>query len=255
MQGPDSESGYGLVEAAVSLYEATEKALYLDMSERAASLFTTWIASVDAEFPQGTTLDNIDAKATGCVLANVRNKHQAPGICTYSGSALLRLARITGKWWYAEALRLVVRALPQFFPCQSVQFLPATPKEYTQRLDERRCASMRCPSTQARFGTREMWHGSCWSEYSLLLSWAELPGIYLNPDQDLCLVFDHVEASVTDGVLHIHNPTAYDAEVSVLLDHAEKAINWMWRDMPKVSVSAGASIRVELASLAEVALS
>ena len=63
--------------------------------------------SADSEFGR------LRIGSTGTVFANVQNKHSAPGICTHSGEALLRLLRATGDARYLHALAAIVRALPQ----------------------------------------------------------------------------------------------------------------------------------------------
>jgi hypothetical protein len=70
--------------------------------------------------------------------------------------------------------------------------------------------------------------GSCWPEVSLLLSAAELPGIYLQPDTGLLCVFDHVEARLVDTPggspgLECRNPTAFDAAVRIMVETADAA--------------------------------
>jgi len=70
--------------------------------------------------------------------------------------------------------------------------------------------------------------GSCWPEVSLLLTVAELPGIYAQPDTGLLCVFDHTEARWVDAdggalALACRNPTAFDAEVRVFVESSATA--------------------------------
>jgi hypothetical protein len=76
----------------------------------------------------------------------------------------------------------------------------------------------------------------------------ELPGIYLQTDSDKVFVFDSVEVKVVTRdnsgvVLEIRNPTAYDANISILAERARHArqplgftafLNWS-----KIGVKAG----------------
>ena len=70
--------------------------------------------------------------------------------------------------------------------------------------------------------------GSCWPEVSMLLTAAEVPGIYVQPDTGLLCVLDHVEARLLGAEgewagLEVCNPTAFDAEVRVLAESASQA--------------------------------
>jgi len=76
-------------------------------------------------------------------------------------------------------------------------------------------------------GVGEIFGGSCWSEGSMLLTTAELPGIHLRTDTLQPTVLDHVHVHVQidriDGdriVLAISNPTAFPARVKILLEDA-----------------------------------
>jgi hypothetical protein len=69
--------------------------------------------------------------------------------------------------------------------------------------------------------------GSCWPEVSLLLTVAELPGIYAQPDTRLLCVFDHVEARLVAAggalALECRNPTAFDAAVRIFAESSADA--------------------------------
>ncbi len=56
----------------------------------------------------------MDKETTGVVWANTQNKHGAPGICTHSGMALLRLYRATRNVKYLKRLQDITKAIPQY---------------------------------------------------------------------------------------------------------------------------------------------
>ena len=64
-----------------------------------------------------------------------------------------------------------------------------------------------------------------WVETALMLTVAELPGVYLRKDTGRVEVFDHVEASwdAASKTLTLTNPTAYPALVQVLAEDETQA--------------------------------
>ena len=93
LSAPDSESAYAVLESFVSLYEATDDDRWLEAAVRAADQYATWTMAYDYPFPKESMFGEAGMHTTGAVWANVQNKHGAPGPCTFSGSALLRLAK------------------------------------------------------------------------------------------------------------------------------------------------------------------
>ena len=68
---------------------------------------------------------------------------------------------------------------------------------------------------------------SCsWVEAAIALTMTQLPGIYLQPDKDVLVVFDNIHAEkvkVEKGryVLRLTNPTRFPAEVTIFSETAE----------------------------------
>ena len=64
---------------------------------------------------------------------------------------------------------------------------------------------------------------SSWPETALLLTAAEIPGMYVRRDTGRVVVFDHVEAKLeTSGgkqKILIHNPTSFDAQINLLVEN------------------------------------
>ena len=108
------------------------------------------------------------------MFANAQNKHAAPGICTMSGDSLLRLYRCTSKTAYLELLRTFAR-----YPAVRVTRRPAA-DDLGRRfsaggLHQRTGAAQRLGRPET---IGEVRSGSCWPEVSMLLTYAEVPGIY-----------------------------------------------------------------------------
>ena len=67
--------------------------------------------------------------------------------------------------------------------------------------------------------------GSCWCEVSAMLTYFELPAVYLNPDTGFVFAMDHVHASLDKGVLLLENPTDHDAVYRVFAEEdSQKAV-------------------------------
>ena len=64
-----------------------------------------------------------------------------------------------------------------------------------------------------------------WVETALMLTVAELPGVYLRTDTGRLEIFDHVTASwdAASKTLTLRNPTAFPAKVQVLAEDASLA--------------------------------
>jgi len=68
-----------------------------------------------------------------------------------------------------------------------------------------------------------IFYGSCWPEVSCMLTFAEVPGVYVETDSGQVWVFDNVEVSnvkrAASGLeLTMCNPTRFDAKVKVLAE-------------------------------------
>ena len=230
LQSFDSESAIGLVESLTTLHELTGEHRWLGFASDAAALVATWVMSYDYRFPVASTFSALDMRTAGTVFANVQNKHSAPGFCTLSGDALLRLFRLTGERRHLDLARQVSRAIPQFVSRDG-------------RTLAARGGFMRAGWINERVNTSdwlepvgEIFVGSCWCESSLLLTVLDFPGIYAQPDTGLIACFDHIEATwlplsatgATTPVLEIRNPTSFPAEVLVFSETAAAALYQPW---------------------------
>lgn len=114
LSAPDSESAYAVLESFVALYEETQDAKWLEAAQRAADQYATWVMAYDYPFPEESMFGQAGMCTTGAVWANVQNKHGAPGPCTFSGSALLRLAKYTGNALYRRIGEETLRNITQY---------------------------------------------------------------------------------------------------------------------------------------------
>lgn len=245
MQSFDSESSYGLLESFVELHEVTQDPLWLRRSEEMARQFATWVVAYDYRFPPNTTFGKLDMRTTGLVLANTQNKTAAPGICTHSGLGLLKLYRATQNPFYLRLLADIAHTMPQFM---STRDRPL-PKYEEGWIFER--GGM----TDWLEGIGETSAHNAWPSTTLLLNYAELPGVYVNLTTDQVFELDHVGALLTSGkkgakTLTLTNPTRYDAEVKVLAETRPQATQPLGMNaflrFERVWVPAGKSVAVPL---------
>ncbi|HWD37648.1 MAG TPA: hypothetical protein VG944_02285 [Fimbriimonas sp.] len=215
LQCPDSESAFGLLESLVVLHEVTGDSAWLAPAKAAADLACSWVMSWDFPFPAESCLGQIGAHSTGTVWANSQNKHAAPGICTLSGSSLFRLFRATGERRYLEILSEIAHSIPQFVSRAEQPIYGMGEGFICERVNT-------CDWEAPRIGVGEGFDVGCWCEVSMLLTYAETPGVYVDLDSGWTLALDHVEAVYENGLLKLSNPTDFAATVSVVADSARK---------------------------------
>jgi len=240
----DSESAFAMLESFVVLYEVTGSPHWLARAEAMAAQCLTWCASYDYVFLPDSPFGRLDMRAAGSVWANVQNKHSAPGICTLSGDALFKLFRYTGNRLWLDQIQETAHNLPQYLS-RADRPVGEPPRMRPGYM----CERVNFSDWEGRDNIGGSLFGSCWPEVSLLLTVAELPGIYVQPDTGLLCVFDHVEARLIEGdggpALECSNPTAFDATVRIFAEPAAAArtilgqaaaLRW-----PTVSIPAGAT--------------
>lgn len=211
MHNFDSESCYGLLESFAMLSEKTNDEIWIERTETAACLFNTWVATYSYSFPEKTLFGKLKMDTKGTVFANTQNKHLAPGICTYSGVALLRHYRKTRKLKWLCLLQNIVRAIPSYLS-----------------YPERRIGNMQDGWISERINSTDWWEpigeifeGSTWSETSCMLSRVEVPGVYVVSDLGLAIAFDLVKAELKGlHSLVLTNYQDYDIKVTVLIENS-----------------------------------
>lgn len=253
LSAPDSESAFGLLESYVVLYSCTKKDKWLRYAVDTASLCAGWCVSYDYQYEKNTQLYRRGSATTGAVWANVQNKHAAPGICTLSGSSLFRLYRATGDLRYLELCRDIAHGITQFVSLPENPIYASYVWHNKKAALQKRLAALTAKGMLAlsknctlflpgqfnapgRINERvnlsdwegknnvgEIPHGSCWCEVSAMLTYLELPGIYVQKDTGFCFTLDHVECSVeefTERTIKIKlvNPTRYDAQYRLFIE-------------------------------------
>ena len=106
------------------------------------------------------------------------------------------------------------------------------------------------PIRTTRLESAEIFGGSTWAEVAMMLTYADLPGIYVQPDTGLLSVFDHVEAALgrKEGadVLTITNPTKFHASVKVFAEPSYKTAIPLgalaMHGCPRAEVAPGATV-------------
>ena len=88
--------------------------------------------------------------------------------------------------------------------------------------------SERVSTTDWLEGIGELMYGSTWAETSLMLSYIELPGVYVQPDKSYICAIDNVEAEIVQDKprllkVKLTNSTKVDAEIRLFVESSEKA--------------------------------
>lgn len=230
MQAPDSESAFYLLESYALLYEETKDNYWLACANDLVKQCLTWVVSYDYKFPKSSMFDLLDINTTGAVFANAQNKHAAPGICTASGDFLLKLYRATGNEVYINLLKDIAHALPQYMSTKERPIISRKLNEEEVELPEgfinERVQMSDWEAPNIPVG--EVLPLSHWPSASLMFTYVEVPGIYIQPDKKLIYVIDHVEAKIlavenNRVKIAVYNPTDYPAKVKVLAETSEKA--------------------------------
>jgi hypothetical protein len=81
-----------------------------------------------------------------------------------------------------------------------------------------------------------VFYGSCWCEVSCLLTYTEVPGVYLRSDTGEVTCFDNLNARLENNgrsgpTLVVENPTRFDARTSVLAESAAD-LGQAWGSVP-----------------------
>lgn len=220
LQNPDSESWVALVESYMALHEATRDAKWLERAGEAAHQLSTWVVSYDFEFPPASMFGKAGIRTTGSVYANTQNKHSAPGFCTLSGLALLKLFRATGDRFHLDLLWDIAHGMPQYLPHPLKPLGDAQPGHMCERVN------MTDWEGPERIG--ETLRMTTWAETSLMLTTIEIPGVYVRPDLSLVMAFDHVTAEVVNDrpdemEVRLTNPTALPASVRLFCEDGRDA--------------------------------
>lgn len=240
-QCPDSESAFGLLESLVTLFEVTGERRWVELAERAAWLSASWVMPYDFRFPPQSSFARLDMRTTGSVWANSQNKHSAPGICTLSGVSLFKLFRATGDRRYLDLLGEIAHGVVQYLSRKDRPVFGMAPGYMCERVNT---SDWEHPTTPVGEG----FDASCWCETSALLTYAEVPGLYVRPDTGLVAMLDHGGARVagrSDQALEVEvvNPTAFPMDLTPFGELSGDSATVLGQDflfdLPRVSIAAG----------------
>ncbi len=238
LQNADSETAIALTTAMMTLYEVTGEQQYLDQTKYLADYTSSWTVSFPYVLPKNTPLAKLGANLTGAVWASTQNKHGAPGFCTQSGDVLFKLYRSTGDVLYADLMRDVIHA-----HAEGVQ----PNGKITERLTY-------CDADSR--GSRGDGGQTGWNETNGAMMALEIPGVYIRKDLGQAYVFDHVEMKSLKKTksgysLTLHNPTKFDATVTILTEDKEQAAKALGENAflgwdKKLVIKAGASASINI---------
>ena len=264
---PDSESAFALLESFVTLYRFTENKKWLDYATDTASLCASWCVGYDYAYENDTQFFERNTATTGAVWASVQNKHAAPGICTLSGESLFHLYRATGNMVHLELLKDISHNITQYLSTPDnpiyASYVWHNKSAHMQKLMNRWFAKtifsfykasragkklfsspykqlfnpagrinerVNLSDWEGRNNVGEVPLGSCWCEVSAMLTYLEIPAVYIQKDTGFCFAMDHIECSVkskTDSILtvELYNPTSYDANYRIFIDSEQDCKN------------------------------
>lgn len=219
-QAPDSESAFGMLEGYVQLYETLKDKKWLRYAEETFLIAITWVMSYDFKFPAGCTAARRSVHTLGTVFANAQNKHSAPGICTLSGSSILKLYRFTGNQEYLYWMKAISHSIPQFVSLPERPVLTLD-KVYLKPgyINER----VQTSDWEGKETVGGFLNGSNWPEVTMMLTYTEVPGVYVDFGTGVVETFDHVCCTKKDihsdkVELCLTNNTDFDATVTILAD-------------------------------------
>lgn len=238
LQNPDSESLAAMIESYVALHDATGDHRWIDRAREAVRQFSSWVVSYNFQFPTDSMFGKASIRTTGSVYANTQNKHSAPGVCTLSGLGLLKIFRATGDLFSLDILRDIAHGLPQY--------LPHPLKPLGDAVIGHMCERVNMGDWEGPDRIGETLRMTTWAETALMLTCIEIPGLYVQPERSLVVIFDHITAEIIwdDEVnlkLRIANPTNAFVILKILVESNVEAL----RPLPENALFGGRAIELE----------
>ena len=168
---PDSESAFGLLESYVWLYDETKDEKWLEYAKHTANICSSWVVSYNYKFLTECEFKRLDMKTIGSVIANIQNKHSAPGICTLSGTSLRKLAEWTGDDRYMTLYREISETVSQYM---STDARPIYDREGNKSRSGFICERVNMSDWETDAWIGSIWAGSCWCETSNMVWLADM---------------------------------------------------------------------------------
>ena len=242
MQNFDSESAYSLIESFVTLFEETGDKKWLKYAEESTIQFATWVTTYDYTFPDSSLFGQLGIHSAGAIFANTQNKHGTPGVCTNSGLALMKLYRYTGNEAWMDLALDISHNITQFqaHPQKPIRDLPFG------------YMSERVSTTDWLEGIGEIVNHTTWAETSLMLTYVEMPGVYVVKDMKKVWTIDHVKVELSEdgSKLKLTNDTQINAEVKILIENSadfKKLVPQnQYASLEKTTVKAGETVELKL---------
>jgi hypothetical protein len=87
-----------------------------------------------------------------------------------------------------------------------------------------------------------------------MLTWVEVPGLYVQPDRGLVCAIDHIDARIVSArhgqvELELSNPTSYPARVRTLVENSGATVHPLalnaLLDCPTISLAPGETRKVK----------
>ncbi|MFD0695258.1 hypothetical protein ACFQZT_14205 [Paenibacillus sp. GCM10027628] len=230
-QCPDSESAFALLESYVVLYEETGNKKWLSMAEDTAKLCATWCVSYNFEYPIASEFNKLDLRSVGSVWASVQNKHAAPGICTLSGLSLLKLYRATSNEFYLELLREIAHNIPQYLSREDRPLRISWDSDPSDNYSPPGWMGERVNTSdwEGKANVGGVLGGSCWCEVTNMLTYFEVPGLYIQKNKGYVCAIDHIDAEVVEDnaaqlTILLKNTTKFKAKIKVLIEDDEDSL-------------------------------
>jgi hypothetical protein len=256
-EAPDSESSYGLLQSFVTLWEVTREPRWLDFARQMGRQFASWVVSYDFKFPAGSSFARADMRTTGAVWANAQNIVPPPSICCASGDALFRLFRATGDRFFLDLVRDIAHGIPQYYSRQDRRYRCGNegkmmpPSWIYERVQTSDWEVPGTPVGEVPCASAD------WISCAMMLTWIEIPGLYVQPDSGLVCAIDHVDARLirqTAGaaLIELHNPTSFPARIRVFAESRAAArqplpLNALLK-RPVITIFAGDRVRIRVDS-------
>ena len=211
LMAPDSESAFAMLEMFTLLYEDTQDEKWLSAAEFSADYCSSWTPAVAWKFPENSLFDRMKIDCRGAVQANLQNQHGAPGPCTLSASALMRLYCYTGKERFLLLLQEIAHNCVQYISTKDHPMrCDATGKELEYGAI---CEKVFFQDYSGQQGDNPSYDGG-WTESSVLLTITEDPGILWDLEKNKVFVLDHVEAEICNSGIKVKNPLSYPVSVT-----------------------------------------